>query len=166
VAAAAGLILLTACTPASNLQATTEAGNAMHPTETQPALEILSGLALIVGLIWLPLGQVLAWLAWPFSAYTTGLVQFFAHLQSASFALGETALAVVAMYYAALFGLTCVLAKPAADRPAWWAHGTADPLGGRAGGAAGRNDCGVDGVRQPAHAQPTARDRAGRGHAN
>jgi len=86
----------------------------------QPALEVLSGLALVLGLIWLPLGQVAAWLAWPFSAYTIGFVQFFAHLPSAAFALGETAPALVVIYYAALFGLTWMLARPATDRPAWW----------------------------------------------
>jgi competence protein ComEC len=86
----------------------------------QPALEIASGLALLLGLIWLPLGQVAAWLAWPFSTYTIGFVEFFAHLPNASFALGETAPALVAVYYAALFGLTWVLAKPAPQRPEWW----------------------------------------------
>ncbi len=98
----------------------------------QPALEVLSGLALIAGLIWLPLGQVLAVLAWPFSAYTIAFVQFFAHLPNAAFALGETAPALVVIYYAALFGLTWVLAKPAADRPEWWGRATRQtlPVGG------------------------------------
>jgi competence protein ComEC len=40
----------------------------------QPAVMILSGLAVLAGLIWAPLGQVLAWLAWPLTAYTTHIV--------------------------------------------------------------------------------------------
>jgi len=40
----------------------------------QPAVMVLSGLAVLAGLIWAPLGQVLAWLAWPLTAYTTHIV--------------------------------------------------------------------------------------------
>ena len=98
----------------------------------QPALEITSGVALILGCLWLPLGQVAAWLAWPFSAYTIAFVEFFAHLPIASFALGETAPALVALYYALLFGLSWVLARPAAQRPAWWGRAVQQslPVGG------------------------------------
>jgi competence protein ComEC len=41
----------------------------------QPALMILAGLALVLGLIALSLGQLAAYLALPFSAYTLNLVQ-------------------------------------------------------------------------------------------
>jgi competence protein ComEC len=40
----------------------------------QPLLMILSGIAAIVGLIWHPLGQLIACSAWPFSALTNQLV--------------------------------------------------------------------------------------------
>jgi predicted membrane metal-binding protein len=40
----------------------------------QPLLMILSGIATIVGLIWHPLGQLIACSAWPFSALTNQLV--------------------------------------------------------------------------------------------
>ena len=36
----------------------------------QPPLMILGGLAMLAGMVWLPLGQLLAWLAWPISACT------------------------------------------------------------------------------------------------
>src|SRR5258708_4546322 len=98
----------------------------------QPALEVASGLALLLGLIWPPLGQVAAWIAWPFSAYTIALVEFFAHLPIASFALGETAPALVALYYALLFGLSWVLSRPAEQRPDWWGRAVTQslPVGG------------------------------------
>ena len=86
----------------------------------QPALEVASGFALVLGLIWLPLGQVAAWLAWPFSAYTVAFVEFFAHLPNASFALGQTAPVLAAIYYALLFGLSRLLGRPAQQRPEWW----------------------------------------------
>jgi competence protein ComEC len=98
----------------------------------QPGLEVASGLALLLGLVWLPLGQVAAWLAWPFSTYTIAFVEFFAHLPNAAFALGETAPALVAVYYAVLFGLTWVLARPAPQRPEWWGRALRQslPVGG------------------------------------
>ena len=98
----------------------------------QPALEIAAGLALILGLVWLPLGQVAAWLALPFSAYTISFVQYFARLPNAALALGETAPALVAIYYGVLFGLTWMLSRPADQRPAWWGRFVLRqlPLGG------------------------------------
>jgi competence protein ComEC len=86
----------------------------------QPALMIVSGAALLLGLVWLPLGQVVAWLAWPFSAYTIAFVQFFARLPYAAFALGDTAVVLVAAYYISLFGLSWLLSRPQQQRPAWW----------------------------------------------
>jgi hypothetical protein len=41
VAAVANLTLLVACAPASNLQATTNAGNEVHATETQAAMNMM-----------------------------------------------------------------------------------------------------------------------------
>jgi len=98
----------------------------------QPALEITSGLALLLGLLWLPLGQVAAWLAWPFSAYTIAFVEFFAHLPNDALALGETAPALVVIYYLVLFGVTWVLARPAQQRPEWWGRAVQQslPVGG------------------------------------
>lgn len=85
----------------------------------QPALMVTGGLALLLGLVWAPLGQLAAWADWPFSAYTLGFVRAFARLPGASFYLGEVAPALVALYYAALFGLTWLLSRPPPQRPAW-----------------------------------------------
>lgn len=46
----------------------------------QPALMLLGGLSLLLGLLWLPLGQAGAMLAWPFAAYTIRAVEFFGRL--------------------------------------------------------------------------------------
>ena len=98
----------------------------------QPALMLSSGLALLLGLVWLPLGQLAAWLAWPFSAYTLAVVELFAAVPGGSFYLGEVTPAVVVGLYALLFGLTWLLARPADTRPAWWRENLAPrlPAGG------------------------------------
>ena len=46
----------------------------------QPAVMVVGGLALLASTLWLPLGQAIAWLAWPFTAYTIGLTELFAKL--------------------------------------------------------------------------------------
>jgi competence protein ComEC len=72
----------------------------------QPAVEILGGLALILGLIWLPLGQLAAYLAWPFLVYTIRLAEWFAALPVSTINLGQVALPLVYLYFALLFGIT------------------------------------------------------------
>jgi competence protein ComEC len=86
----------------------------------QPAVMVMGGIALIVGLIWLPLGRLVAWLAWPFTAYTLAFVEWFAQFPGASLGLGDVAPAFVVGMYAALFGLTWLLSRPPEARPAWW----------------------------------------------
>ncbi len=85
----------------------------------QPAVMMVGGMALVLGLVWLPLGQLAAWLAWPFTAYTLAWVQALARVPGASFYLGPVAPPVVAGMYALLFGLTWLFTRPAAARPAW-----------------------------------------------
>lgn len=98
----------------------------------QPAVMILGGVALLLGLIWPPLGQLAAWLAYPFVAYTLAFVEFFARVPGASLALGDIAPAAVAAFYAVLFGATWMLSQPTEKRPAWWATFAREtlPLGG------------------------------------
>lgn len=86
----------------------------------QPLLMLTSGLALLLGLAWLPLGQLAAWLAWPWSAYTLGVIELAAAMPGASFYLGEVTPAVTVALYALLFGATWALGRAAAQRPAWW----------------------------------------------
>ena len=72
----------------------------------QPPLMVLGGLSLLAGLVFEPLGQLAAYLAWPFAAYTIRMAELFAALPGSSFALGQVALLWVALFYIALFGLT------------------------------------------------------------
>ena len=72
----------------------------------QPAVMVLGGVAALAGSIWLPLGRPLAWIAWPFVAYTNRVVEWFAGWPSASLPLGDVGPFVVGLYYALLFGLT------------------------------------------------------------
>jgi competence protein ComEC len=72
----------------------------------QPPLMILGGLAMLFGLIFQPLGQLLAYLAWPFVVYTIRLVEFFARIPGAELDLGQVALALILLYYLLLFAWT------------------------------------------------------------
>ena len=72
----------------------------------QPAVMILAGLALLLSFIYLPLGQVAAWLAWPFAAYTNRMVEFFNRLPHGVISLGNFSVLFVVVFYAVLFSLT------------------------------------------------------------
>jgi competence protein ComEC len=72
----------------------------------QPPLMMLGGLALLAGTIYFPLGQLLAWIAWPLVAYTIRVVELLSKLPGGAVSLGEVSLLLVAAFYALLFGLT------------------------------------------------------------
>ena len=72
----------------------------------QPPIMTLGGLALILGVIWLPLGKLTAPLAWPFVLYTIRAVEFFAGFSGGTLNLGDFSLVWVLLFYAVLFGLT------------------------------------------------------------
>ena len=72
----------------------------------QPPVMILGGLALLAGTIYYPLGQILAWIAWPFVAYTIRVVEFLAAFPGGALNLGEVSVVLVIGFYAFLFGLT------------------------------------------------------------
>lgn len=74
----------------------------------QPLLMILSGIATIAGMIWHPLGQLLAWLAWPFSALTNQIVQAFAAIPSAVLITGDVKIYGLLAYYSLLLMLTTI----------------------------------------------------------
>ena len=84
----------------------------------QPAVMVLGGLAALAGTLWLPLGKLLAWIAWPFAAYTNRLVEAFAAVPQASIPLGEAGLGLVAAYFLVLFGVTLALPKARGRWPA------------------------------------------------
>ena len=75
----------------------------------QPAVMIVGGIAIILSLIWLPLGAVAAFAAWPFAAYTIRLVELFSVLPNGVIILGDFSLWLVILFYAAL--LTWTLAR-------------------------------------------------------
>jgi competence protein ComEC len=68
----------------------------------QPAVMIVGGIAVILSLIWVPLGAVAAYAAWPFVAYTIRLVELFDLLPNGVIVLGDFSLWLVILFYAAL----------------------------------------------------------------
>ena len=75
----------------------------------QPAVMIVGGIAVILSLIWLPLGAIAAFAAWPFVAYTIRLVELFALLPNGVIVLGDFSLWFVILFYVVL--LTWTLAR-------------------------------------------------------
>jgi competence protein ComEC len=72
----------------------------------QPAVMILSGLAMLVSHIIFPLGQLLAWIAWPFAAYSIRMVELFNQVPHGSIYLGDSSIWWVIGFYIALFAVT------------------------------------------------------------
>jgi competence protein ComEC len=72
----------------------------------QPLVMQISGLAVLAGMLFLPLGQALAWLAWPLSAYTIRVVELFARIPAGVFSTGPLGVEFAIACYALLLGLT------------------------------------------------------------
>ncbi len=72
----------------------------------QPAVMVLGGLALVGGMIYQPLGQLAAYLAWPFVVFTIRVVEAIASMGSGVWHLGKVTAVVVVLFYALLFGWT------------------------------------------------------------
>ena len=72
----------------------------------QPPIMTLGGLAVILGVIWLPLGKLAAPLAWPFVLFTIRAVEFFAKNVHGVLVLGDLALFWVILFYAVLLSGT------------------------------------------------------------
>jgi competence protein ComEC len=72
----------------------------------QPAVMVLAGLALLLSFIYLPLGKVAGWIAWPFAAYTNRAVEFFDRFPHGVIVLGDFSLLFVILFYALLLFLT------------------------------------------------------------
>ncbi len=81
----------------------------------QPPVMIVGGLAVLLGLIYLPMGQLAAYFAWPFVAFTIRAVELFAAIPGGTIALGAVSLGVVVVFYAALLLVTF-----ATDRVKGW----------------------------------------------
>lgn len=72
----------------------------------QPAVMILGGLAVLLSLVWFPLGQLAAWVTWPFVVYTIRLVEIFDLVPHGTLFLGDLSIWFVILFYAALFAVT------------------------------------------------------------
>jgi competence protein ComEC len=72
----------------------------------QPAVMILGGLAVFISILPFPIGQLLAWIAWPFASYTIRMVELFDRVPHGTLHLGDAPLWFPILYYAALLSLT------------------------------------------------------------
>jgi len=72
----------------------------------QPAVMILGGLAVLLSLAWFPLGQIAAWVAWPFVVYTIRMVELFDRVPHGTIFLGDLSIWLVIFFYAALLSVT------------------------------------------------------------
>jgi competence protein ComEC len=77
----------------------------------QPAAMVLSGLAVVLSKLYMPLGQIVAALAWPFAAYTIRMVEFFNNFPGSTLILGEFSLMAAVMFYVVLFSTTLAWPK-------------------------------------------------------
>lgn len=82
----------------------------------QPLVMILGGLAVLLSLVIPPLGQVVAWIAWPFPAYTIRMVELFDKLPHGVIVLGDFSILFVLLFYLILFGWTF---SPERVKQAW-----------------------------------------------
>jgi len=71
----------------------------------QPPVMILGGLADILGMLLQPLGQLAAFIAWPFLSYTIRMVDLFGNMPGAAISVNFPFWGVIA-WYAVLLGLT------------------------------------------------------------
>ncbi len=71
----------------------------------QPLVMTLGGAAMISGLIFYPLGQILAYMVWPLLAYTIHTVELLARLPNGVFVTGEAGFLFAFLYYGFLIGL-------------------------------------------------------------
>ncbi|MBN1440130.1 MAG: ComEC/Rec2 family competence protein [Anaerolineales bacterium] len=85
----------------------------------QPMVMIGGGLALMLGMVWLPAGQALAWAGWAPTAYTIRVVEWGADFSSLWLPTRHIPPSWIAVYYLALFGGTALSAFGKFPRPAW-----------------------------------------------
>ena len=72
----------------------------------QPAVMILGGLAVLLSLVWFPLGQIAAWVTWPFVVYTIRMVEIFDRVPHGTIFLGELSIWFVILFYVVLLAVT------------------------------------------------------------
>ena len=72
----------------------------------QSTVMIVGGLAVISSLLFPPLGQLMAWISWPLTAYTIRMVELFDTVPHDVIYLGSSSLAFVFLFYATLLTVT------------------------------------------------------------
>lgn len=72
----------------------------------QPPIMIVGGVAVLVGMVYYPLGQAVAYLTWPFVVYTIRIVEAFAVLPGGLLVLGEIPAWTVILFYGLVLLLT------------------------------------------------------------
>jgi competence protein ComEC len=72
----------------------------------QPAVMILGGIAVLLSLVWFPIGQIAAWIAWPFVVYTIRIVEIFDRVPNGTIFLGDFSIWFVILFYTALLSVT------------------------------------------------------------
>lgn len=86
----------------------------------QPGVMLWGGVAIISGLLWLPLGQALGWVAWLFLTYTIVIVELMARVPYASVDMGRVSLGLVCLYYGLLAGGTIATAQESSRLKTLW----------------------------------------------
>jgi len=71
----------------------------------QPLIMVLGGVALLLGVVWLPLGQVCSWAVWLFLTYTIRVAEALATVPLASLPLGRLDGLWIGLYYVLLWML-------------------------------------------------------------
>lgn len=77
----------------------------------QPPIMIVGGLAMLVSMIAFPLGQLIAWAAYPFALYTIRMVEWAATWKGGSIAIGNIDAWFVVLYYGLLLGVPFLIAR-------------------------------------------------------
>jgi competence protein ComEC len=72
----------------------------------QPAVMVLGLLAVVTSLFIFPLGQLLAWVAWPFATYTIRMVELFDRIPHGTLYLGDSSFWWAVGFYAVLLSVT------------------------------------------------------------
>ena len=72
----------------------------------QPAVMILGGLSVLLSHVWMLLGQVVAWITYPFVVYTIRMVELFDRVPHGTLFLGDVSIWFTLFFYAALLSLT------------------------------------------------------------
>ncbi|MBC8263187.1 MAG: ComEC family competence protein [Anaerolineales bacterium] len=68
----------------------------------QPILMIAGGIATLLGLVWLPMGRVMGWVAWLVLTYTVRVVEITARIPFAAIDIQRPSLTMIWLYYGLL----------------------------------------------------------------